>query len=85
MYRLEYVETRKIDEATGKIYNLPIDKFKYIPLSFKTENFDEAMCIRCELCEVLTFGYVHIIDEDGETSEEYVHIIDEDGEADENT
>ena len=61
-YRLEYVETRIME--SGKVVNLPVDKFKYIPLDYVTENYNDADCMRCELCESMNFGFVRIKEEE---------------------
>ena len=48
---------------SGRVVNLPVDKFKYIPLDYVTENYNDADCMRCELCESMNFGFVRIKEE----------------------
>ena len=62
-YRLEYVETRKMNE-NGKIVNLPVEQFEHIPLDVVTEDYNEADRMRCELCEALNYGFVRITEEE---------------------
>lgn len=61
-YRLEYVETRKLID--GKVVNIPVEQFEYIPLDVVTEDYNEADHLRCELCEAMNYGFVQIIEEE---------------------
>lgn len=61
-YRLEYVETRKMID--GKIVNIPVEEFEYIPIDVVTEDYNEADRLRCELCEAMNYGFVRIIEEE---------------------
>lgn len=61
-YRLEYVETRKLID--GKVVNIPVEQFEYIPLNLVTEDYNEADRLRCELCSGLSYGFVQIIEEE---------------------
>ena len=60
-YRLEYVETRKLID--GKIVNIPVEQFEYIPLDVVTEDYNEADRLRCELCSAMNYGFVRIKEE----------------------
>ena len=61
-YRLEYVETRKLID--GKVVNIPVEQFEYIPLDIVTEDYNEADRLRCELCSTMNYGFVQIIEEE---------------------
>ena len=61
-YRLEYVETRKLID--GKIVNIPVEQFEYIPLDVVTEDYNEADRLRCELCSAMNYGLEQIIEEE---------------------
>jgi hypothetical protein len=61
-YRLEYVETRKLID--GKIVNIPVEQFEYIPLDIVTEDYNKADRLRCELCSAMNYGFVQIIEEE---------------------
>ena len=59
MYRLVYISTRKFDGSL-----IPVDFFESIPLDFVSDDYNEADRMRCELCSIMNFGYVKIIEEE---------------------
>lgn len=57
-YRLVYISTRNFNGS-----NIPVDEFEPVPLDHVTEDYNEADRMRCELCAVMNFGYVKIVEE----------------------
>ena len=58
MYRLVYISTRNFDGSL-----IPVDFFEPIPLDFVLDDYNEADRMRCELCSVMNFGFVKIMEE----------------------
>ena len=58
MYRLVYISTRNFDGSL-----IPVDLFEPVPLDFVSDNYNEADRMRCELCSIMNFGFVKIVDE----------------------
>lgn len=57
MYRLVYISTRNFDGSL-----IPVDFFEPIPL-FVLDDYNEADRMRCELCSIMNFGFVKIVEE----------------------
>ena len=60
-YRLVYIETRRLGE--NGVENIPVDLFDPVPLDSIYDDYNEADRMRCELCSVMNFGYVRIVEE----------------------
>ena len=58
MYRLVYISTRNFDGSL-----IPVDFFEPVPLGHVTDDYNEADRMRCELCSVMNFGFVKIVEE----------------------
>lgn len=58
MYRLVYISTRNFDGSL-----IPVDLFEPVPLDAVYNDYNEADCMRCELCSVMNFGFVKIVEE----------------------
>ena len=58
MYRLVYISTRNIDGSL-----IPVDLFEPVPLDAVYNDYNEADRMRCELCSVMNFGFVKIVEE----------------------
>ena len=59
MYRLVYISTRNFDGSL-----VPVDLFEPVPLNTVYNDYNEADRMRCELCSVMNFGYVRIVEEE---------------------
>ena len=59
MYRLVYISTRNFDSSL-----VPVDLFEPVPLNTVYNDYNEADRMRCELCSVMNFGYVRIVEEE---------------------
>lgn len=57
-YRLVYISTRNFDGSL-----IPVDFFEPITLDFVSDNYNEADRMRCELCSIMNFGFVKIVEE----------------------
>ena len=58
MYRLVYISTRNFDGSLN-----PVDFFEPIPLNTVYDDYNEADRMRCELCSIMNFGFVKIVEE----------------------
>lgn len=58
MYRLVYISTRNYDGSL-----IPADFFEPVPLGSVYDDYNEADRMRCELCSVMNFGFVKIVEE----------------------
>ena len=58
MYRLVYISTRNFDGSL-----IPVDLFEPVPLDAVYNDYNEADHMRCELCSVMNFGFVKIVEE----------------------
>ena len=58
MYRLVYISTRNFDGSL-----IPVDFFEPVPLGAIYNDYNEADRMRCELCSVMNFGFVKIVEE----------------------
>lgn len=57
-YRLIYISTRNFDGSL-----IPVDFFEPIPLDFVSDDYNEADRMRCELCSIMNFGFVKVVEE----------------------
>lgn len=57
-YRLVYISTRNFDGSL-----IPVDFFEPIPLNTVYNDYNEADRMRCELCSIMNFGFVKIVEE----------------------
>ena len=58
MYRLVYISTRNFDGSL-----ILVDFFEPIPLNTVYDDYNEADRMRCELCSIMNFGFVKIVEE----------------------
>lgn len=58
-YRLVYILIKNLDGSL-----IPPDMFEHIPLDYVFEDYNEADRTRCELCSVMNFGYIKIVEEE---------------------
>lgn len=58
MYRLVYISTRNFDGSL-----IPVEFFEPVSLDAVYDDYNEADRMRCELCSVMNFGYVKIVEE----------------------
>ena len=58
MYRLVYISTRNFDGSL-----IPVDFFDPVPLCAVYDDYNEADRMRCELCSVMNFEFVKIVEE----------------------
>ena len=58
MYRLVYISTRNFDGSL-----IPVDFFELVTLDAVYNDYNEADRMRCELCSVMNFGFVKIVEE----------------------
>lgn len=57
-YRLVYISTRNFDGSL-----IPVDFFEPVPLNNVYNDYNEADRMRCELCSIMNFGFVKIVEE----------------------
>lgn len=58
-YRLVYISTRNFNGS-----NIPVEEFEPVPLNHVSTDYNEADRMRCELCTVMNYGYVKIVEEE---------------------
>lgn len=58
-YRLVYVSTRNFNGSL-----IPVEEFEPVPLDYVSIDHNEADRMRCELCSVMNYGYVKIVEEE---------------------
>ena len=57
-YRLVYISTRNSDGSL-----IPVDFFEPVPLDAVYNDYNEADRMRCELCSIMNFVFVKIVEE----------------------